>query len=174
MTSVVASTAGPGTSGVPVRDLDTTARERLADAFRIEERASLRLLMYVRLAVSAAIIVFLMSNFFNTGGLYWSGLTVVFALLGIVQYRIAVSPLHARWHKYVWIFLDIAHLFVQKRGNVGSTVATRGPHALAAAGLGGETTTLTRSARIRRARRVADAPEPSGHAVRPPTASRAA
>ena len=102
------------------RDLDPTAQARLAEAFDTEERASLRLLMYVRLAVSAAIIAFIMGNFPNAGGLYWSVLTAVFALLGILQYRIAISRHRAAWHKYVWILLDVGLVsFIILGGNPG-------------------------------------------------------
>lgn len=120
MTAVVTPSVTSETSDLRKRDLDSAAGDRLAEAFYTEERASLRLLMYVRFAVSAAIIIFIMSNFPNVGGLYWSVLTAVFGLLGVLQYRIAISRHHAQWHKYVWIFLDIGLVsFIILGGNPG-------------------------------------------------------
>ena len=120
MTAAAIASGKPEPADRRNRNLDPAARDRLAEAFDTEERASLRLLMYARFAVSAAIIVFNMSNFPNAGGLYWSGLTAVFALLGILQYRVAVSRHRAPWHKYIWIFLDIGLVsFIILGGNPG-------------------------------------------------------
>ncbi len=85
---------------------DTMAR--LSDAFATEELASLRLLMFVRIAVSAAIIVFLLINFPSAGGAYWSIMTAVFGAFGVIQYVIRRAGTSAPWHKYAWIFFDLA------------------------------------------------------------------
>ncbi len=80
---------------------------RLVDAFDAEELASLRLLMRVRIAVSAAIIVFLLINFPNMGGVYWASMTAVFGAFGVLQYRIRRRGWTVPWHKYAWILFDL-------------------------------------------------------------------
>jgi adenylate cyclase len=89
---------------------DTAAapNAHLKAAFATEERRSLRLVMYVRLAASAAIIVYLLIRFPDPGGVYWAALTATFAAIGILQYLIARSHRHANWHKYFFATLDVA------------------------------------------------------------------
>ena len=84
------------------------ADTRLESAFAAEENNSLRMVMNVRIAVSFAIIVFLMITFPNAGGLYWALMTSLFGILGVLQYLVARSRFHATWHKYAWVFLDLA------------------------------------------------------------------
>ncbi len=89
---------------------NTEARRaaRLKRAFTAEERASLKLLTIVRLIVIAAVIVFLLSRFPDASGLYWSALTLSYAMIGGVQYAIGRSRLNAPWQKYFFIALDLA------------------------------------------------------------------
>jgi adenylate cyclase len=81
---------------------------RLKSAFVIEEKRALRLLMVVRAGVTAAIVVFLLIQFPNTAGYYWSGLTVLFGLLGIATYAVSRSRLYRTWQLYLFVALDLA------------------------------------------------------------------
>ena len=60
----------------------------LTSAFAKEELRSLRLVMYVRIAASGAIVIFMLLRFPDPGGLYWASLTAVFGAFGILQYLI--------------------------------------------------------------------------------------
>ncbi|HUT51543.1 MAG TPA: adenylate/guanylate cyclase domain-containing protein [Alphaproteobacteria bacterium] len=80
----------------------------LRSAFVKEELRSLRLVMYVRIAASAAIIAYLLLRFPSPTGIYWASLTVVFASFGSLQYLVARSRYTARWHKYVFVAIDLA------------------------------------------------------------------
>jgi adenylate cyclase len=88
--------------------IDLAGSTQLEAAFAKEEQRSLKLLMYVRLAASTAIIIFLLSRFPNAGGLYWAALTVVFGAFGCLQFLAGRSRYHAAWHKYLFVALDLA------------------------------------------------------------------
>lgn len=103
----MAAAAGPPDGTDDTTTAAAGAPARIEDAFHREELASLRLLVFVRIGVSAAIIVYLTITFPNLGGLYWVLLTALFALLGLFQYLYARARRRPAWHRYVWIFLDI-------------------------------------------------------------------
>jgi adenylate cyclase len=86
----------------------TAQNAHLKAAFANEERNALRLLMMVRAGVTAAIIVFLLIQFPNGSGYYWSGLTVVFGLLGIATYAVSRSRVYRPWLLYLFVALDLA------------------------------------------------------------------
>ena len=77
---------------------NTEARRaaRLKRAFTAEERASLKLLTTVRLIVIAAVIVFLLSRFPDASGLYWSALTLSYAMMATSNTPSAVRALTRR------------------------------------------------------------------------------
>jgi adenylate cyclase len=89
---------------------DTAAapNAHLKAAFVTEEKRALRLLMIARACVTVAIVVFLLIQFPNPSGYYWSGLTALFGLLGIVTYAVSRSRLYRPWQLYVFVALDLA------------------------------------------------------------------
>ncbi len=89
-------------------ETQTKGNARLEDVLSADRRHALRLLMYVRLIMSVAIMVFLLINFPNAGGLYWGGLALVFGLFGIAQTMLGRSRHAATWHSYFFIALDLA------------------------------------------------------------------
>ena len=86
-----------------------SAREiRLQHAFAGEERAALKLMMIVGIAVSAAIVIYILVRFHSAAGIYWAALTAVFALIVWVQYAVGKSRFRAGWQKYLFITLNLA------------------------------------------------------------------
>lgn len=92
----------PGTAVEAARDA------RLEQAFATEERRALKLLMLGRGGVIAAVVIFLLIQFPNASGLYWSALTLVFGLVGIANYKITQSRLFRPWQLYIFVALDAA------------------------------------------------------------------
>jgi len=88
--------------------IDARRAARLKRAFAGEERASLKLLTIVRLIAVGAVIFFLLSRFPDATGLYWSALTLGYALIGGIQYATGRSRFSAPWQKYLFIALDLA------------------------------------------------------------------
>jgi len=86
---------------------ETMRDPRLQDALAIDRLRALRLLMVVRLAVSATIMVYLLLTFPNATGVYWAGLTLGFGLFGVVQHVVAKSRFSAPWQAYVFVALDL-------------------------------------------------------------------
>lgn len=85
-----------------------TGDPRLQDVFSADRQSALKLLMFVRIAVSVAVTGFLMSNFPNAAGLYWAGLALLFGLFGAAQYLVGRSRYAADWHAYIFVVLDLA------------------------------------------------------------------
>ncbi len=80
----------------------------LQDVLSADRRNALRLLMFVRLAVSVAVAGFLIINFPTPSGFYWSGLSLLFGLFGVFQYMLGRSRHAANWHAYLFVVLDLA------------------------------------------------------------------
>jgi adenylate cyclase len=93
---------------MPGRAVDAVRDARLEQAFVTEEKRALKLLMMARAAVTAAIIVFLLTQFPTGAGLYWAGLTLIFGLLGVVTYQVSRSRFYQPWQLYLFVALDLA------------------------------------------------------------------
>lgn len=78
----------------------------LASAFAAEERNGLLMLLRVRSIALLLIAIYLAIQFRSIPVLWAEAEMLVFLALGLAQYRLALSPRAARWHKYLFTALD--------------------------------------------------------------------
>jgi len=83
---------------------------RLESAFAEEERKSLRLITIVRTAAMLSVCAYMLIQGADSARLYWASLPFLFAALGLLQFAVARSALHASWHVYLFATIDAVFL----------------------------------------------------------------
>jgi adenylate cyclase len=102
---MTAATAAMSIHDVPAAG-PTPAAEQAGRTFTRAQISALRLVMRVRLLSSVAISLFLLAQFPNTAGLYWTALIAGLALFGWLHYRLELARGGVGWHSYVITALD--------------------------------------------------------------------
>ena len=94
------------------RFVDRLVSGQLADAFRTEERAGLKLATQARLVALAVIAVWLLVQIGAPTVYYFETIIALFALIGIANYRLSHRRPDWRWLSYLFLALDVTLLTI--------------------------------------------------------------